>query len=83
HCLKYDAELLENSIQGGTMSHITKETMERRLCPFVDNLDLQKNIADILSAADKEIDLLEQELAQQEQKKKSLMQLLLTGIVRV
>ena len=83
HCLKYDAELLENSIQGGTMSHITKETMERRLCPFVDNLDLQKNIADILSTADKEIDLLEQELVQQEQKKKSLMQLLLTGIVRV
>ena len=82
HCLKYDAELLENSIQGGTMSHITKETMERRLCPFVGNLDLQKNIADILSAADKEIDLLEQELSQQEQKKKSLMQLLLTGTVR-
>ena len=43
----------------------------------------QQAIADILSAADKEIDLLEQELAQQEQKKKSLMQLLLTGIVRV
>ena len=43
----------------------------------------QQAIADILSAADKEIDLLEQELAQQEQKKKSLMQLLLTGTVRV
>ena len=43
----------------------------------------QQAIADILSATDKEIDLLEQELAQQEQKKKSLMQLLLTGIVRV
>ena len=46
-------------------------------------LDEQQAIADILSAADKEIDLLEQELAQQEQKKKSLMQLLLTGTVRV
>ena len=45
--------------------------------------DEQQAIADILSAADKEIDLLEQELFQQEQKKKSLMQLLLTGIVRV
>ena len=43
----------------------------------------QQAIADILSAADREIDLLEQELAQQQQKKKSLMQLLLTGIVRV
>ena len=46
-------------------------------------LDEQKAIADILSEADKEIDLLEQELAQQEQKKKVLMQLLLTGTVRV
>ena len=43
----------------------------------------QQIIVDILSAADKEIDLLEQELEQQQQKKKSLMQLLLTGIVRV
>ncbi len=43
----------------------------------------QQAIADILSAADREIDLLEEELAQQELKKKSLMQLLLTGIVRV
>ena len=49
----------------------------------IPSTDEQQAIADILSAADKEIDLLEQELAQQEQKKKSLMQLLLTGIVRV
>ena len=50
---------------------------------FAPDLKEQQAIADILSAADKEIDLLEQELSQQEQKKKSLMQLLLTGIVRV
>lgn len=43
----------------------------------------QQAIADILSAADREIDLLEQALAQQQQKKKSLMQLLLTGTARV
>ena len=49
----------------------------------IPSTDEQQAIADILSAADKEIDLLEQELAQQEQKKKSLMQLLLTGTVRV
>ena len=49
---------------------------------FAPDLKEQQAIADILSAADKEIDLLEQELAQQKQKKKSLMQLLLTGIVR-
>ena len=43
----------------------------------------QQEIATVLSISDHEIDLLEQELAQQERKKKSLMQLLLTGIVRV
>ena len=40
-------------------------------------------IAEILSTADKEIDLLNKDLKQWELKKKSLMQLLLTGIVRV
>ena len=49
----------------------------------IPELKEQQAIADILTAADQEIDLLEQELAQQEKKKKSLMQLLLTGIVRV
>ena len=45
--------------------------------------DEQLAIADILTAADKEIDLLLRELEQEKQKKKALMQLLLTGIVRV
>lgn len=40
-------------------------------------------IANVLFVADCEIDLLEQELAQWQAKKKSLTQLLLTGIVRV
>lgn len=43
----------------------------------------QMAIARVLSAADQEIDLLQQELEQEKQKKKALMQLLLTGIVRV
>ena len=43
----------------------------------------QVTIAEILSTADKEIDLLRQDLEQEKQKKKALMQLLLTGIVRV
>ena len=37
----------------------------------------------MLSAADREIDLLRQDLEQEVRKKKALMQLLLTGIVRV
>lgn len=46
-------------------------------------LPIQRYIAAILSAADREIDLLRQDLEQEKRKKKALMQLLLTGIVRV
>lgn len=43
----------------------------------------QKALATIFITADSEIDLLHQEIEQEKQKKKALMQLLLTGIVRV
>lgn len=43
----------------------------------------QTAIAEIFSTADREIDLLRQDIEQEKQKKKALMQLLLTGIVRV
>lgn len=43
----------------------------------------QTSIAEIFSTADREIDLLRQDIEQEKQKKKALMQLLLTGIVRV
>lgn len=43
----------------------------------------QATIAEVLSAADQEIELLHQDIEQEKQKKKALMQLLLMGIVRV
>ena len=43
----------------------------------------QTAIAEILCTADKEIELLKKDIGQEKLKKKSLMQLLLTGIVRV
>lgn len=43
----------------------------------------QLALAEIFIVADKEIELLQQSLEQEEQQKKALMQLLLTGIVRV
>ena len=46
-------------------------------------LEEQTAIAEIFSTADREIDLLRQDIEQEKQKKKALMQLLLTGIVRV
>lgn len=43
----------------------------------------QNAIVEILETADMEISLLQQQMVQEKQKKKALMQLLLTGIVRV
>lgn len=47
------------------------------------DVEEQKAIADTFIAADREIDLLRQDIEQEKQKKKALMQLLLKGIVRV
>ena len=49
----------------------------------VPEFEEQKAITDVLSADDREIDLLHQSIDAEKQKKKALMQLLLTGIVRV
>ena len=43
----------------------------------------QEAISKVFEAVDKEIKLLQQNLVQEKQKKKALLQLLLTGIVRV
>lgn len=47
------------------------------------DVEEQRAIADTFIAADREIDLLRQDIEQEKQKKKAMMQLLLTGIVRV
>ncbi|OLF38070.1 restriction endonuclease subunit S [Psychrobacter sp. Cmf 22.2] len=49
----------------------------------IPNLKEQQKIATVLTTADKEIELLEQQLADLQQEKKALMQVLLTGKVRV
>lgn len=50
---------------------------------YIPDLKTQKYIAQILNYADEEIKLLRKDLEEEKQKKKALMQLLLTGIVRV
>ncbi|MGP9689710.1 hypothetical protein ACT3TH_11165 [Psychrobacter sp. AOP22-C1-C5] len=47
------------------------------------NLNEQQKIATVLTNADQEIELLEQQLADLQQEKKALMQVLLTGKKRV
>lgn len=67
---------------GGTIKTITKAVLSnfRILTP---SLEEQQKIAAVLTNADKEIELLEQQLADLQQEKKALMQQLLTGKVRV
>lgn len=59
------------------------ENLKRIRVLFPQDKKEQTAIAEILSAADKEIELLKKDIEQAKLKKKSLMQLLLTGIVRV
>lgn len=67
---------------GSTIPHLYYKDYS---CEKVRVPDLQEQtaIAQVLSTADREISLLRQDIEQEKQKKKALMQLLLTGIVRV
>ena len=71
-------------IVGGTgQKEISEIEMKKLKLIIPKSLQEQKAIAQILTVADKEIDLLNQELEQLKLQKKGLMQLLLTGIIRV
>jgi len=73
---------MKNLLQGSVRDNLSFDSLsEMKL--FIPSIQEQKSIAEILSTADKEIDLLEKELEKIKEQKKGLMQLLLTGIVRV
>ena len=59
------------------------ENFKKISVTYPESVEEQNAIVSILEAADRELDLLRQDLEQEKQKKKALMQLLLTGIVRV
>lgn len=88
YCSEFVFYLLEHKdirkyINGTTRSKLTKEDMQGILLYYPIDKKEQTAIAEILSTADKEIELLKKDIEQEKLKKKSLMQLLLTGIVRV
>lgn len=88
YCSDFIFYLLEHKdirkyINGTTRSKLTKEDMQGILLYYPMDKKEQTAIAEILSTADKEIELLKKDIEQEKLKKKSLMQLLLTGIVRV
>ena len=59
------------------------ENFKRIMVSYPPDINEQAAIAEVLSDADREIDLLRRDIEQEKYKKKALMQLLLTGIVRV
>ncbi len=80
---KYLEEQIAREKCAGNTPYIRMSTLSDMNIKIPKSLQEQKAIAKILSTADKEIDLLTQELEQLKLQKKGLMQLLLTGIVRV
>ena len=77
----YEAMQAIRFVVGGHERHwISKYS---KLTIDMPSVEEQNAISDVISTMNKELFLLEQELEQEKQKKKALMQLLLTGIVRV
>lgn len=73
---------INNSTQGSVRNSVNFSSLEA-ISLSVPNLEEQQKIATVLTNADKEIELLEQQLADLQQEKKALMQVLLTGKKRV
>ena len=76
------ANLLSNK-NGSTMVHITKERMEQKEVIIPPDTDEQETIGAFFRELDNLIALHQRELKDEQQKKKALMQLLITGLVRI
>ena len=79
---KYFRNKVFDISQGGTQIYVNFSSVEN-LNFYLPPLPEQTAISNTLSYADLELDLHKQELEKLKLQKKSLMQLLLTGIVRV
>lgn len=73
---------LSGCITGNTVKHILASDMKKYVLPCPEK-DEQDALANLFGAVDKELAILEKELEAWKKKKKALMQLLLTGLVRV
>lgn len=74
---------IKSFLQGSVRQSLSFKALEMIRLFIPKSLKEQEAIARLLSTADKEIELLEEELEQLKLQKKGLMQLLLTGIIRV
>ncbi|EGQ9325708.1 TPA: restriction endonuclease subunit S [Vibrio cholerae] len=80
--LDFETQKWMSQSNGMGLLHITKTTMEKQTI-LLPNVKEQQKIASVLTAADKEIELLQAKLAHFKEEKKALMQQLLTGKRRV
>ncbi|MEC0373569.1 restriction endonuclease subunit S [Paenibacillus chibensis] len=78
----FDVQKILHELQGGTMFHLTKETIEKRKC-FYPSVEEQIAIATLLSDMDVEIEHLEKQLEKYRLIKQGIMQELLTGRIRL
>lgn len=69
--------------QGGAQANLSVKDILKYYIYFPSDITEQESIAKILSLNDKEIDLLHQKLAKLEEQKRGLMQVLLTGKIRL
>ena len=69
--------------QGATRFNLSKNELMKEKIYIPSDISEQQAIADVLSTADEEIDLLNQKLEALKEQKKGLMQQLLTGQIRV
>lgn len=76
-------EKVQNETSSTTVKHLSHSGVERIKTTIPTDASEQKAIADILSKADEEIDLLVRKLDLLKSQKKGLMQQLLTGKIRV
>ena len=81
-CLENMQKQIYRMQTGGAQPHVYADSIKTLKFPDVD-LAEQKAIADVLSKADSEIDLLNQQLDVLREQKRGLMQKLLTGEIRV
>ena len=72
----------QNELTGSTIKNLSLKSI-RNTPIYLPKISVQTKIANILSSADKEISILEQQLSAVKEQKKGLMQVLLTGKKRV
>ena len=81
-CLEYKQQQIYQLQTGGAQPHVYATDIKIITVPNI-NITEQQAIADVLSTADEEIDLLNKKLEALKEQKKCLMQQLLTGQTRV